>query len=130
MCAWYSCVYMCIVHVFICVLPSNQCVHCVHVFICLHVYYLRINVCIAFMSSWVNCIEVLMCHVFRVGVCIVFMCLCMHCIHVFMYASLSCTGWRRHIGSPNMQIIFQKRATKYRSFLRKMTYKDKGSYES
>ena len=29
-----------------------------------------------------------------------------------------------------MQIIFHKRATTYRSFLRKMTYKDKGSYES
>jgi len=40
------------------------------------------------------------------------------------------TGWRRLIGSPNLQIIFRKRATKYRSLLRKMTYKDKGSYES
>jgi len=29
-----------------------------------------------------------------------------------------------------LQIIFHKRATKYRSLLRKMTYKDKGSYES
>ena len=40
------------------------------------------------------------------------------------------TGWRRLIGSPKLQIIFHKRATKYRSLLRKMTYKDKGSYES
>ena len=40
------------------------------------------------------------------------------------------TGWRRLIGSPKLQIIFHKRATKYRLFLRKMTYKDKGSYES
>jgi len=40
------------------------------------------------------------------------------------------TGWRRLIGSPELQIIFHKRATKYRSLLRKMTYKDKGSYES
>jgi len=40
------------------------------------------------------------------------------------------TGWRRLIGSPKKQIIFHKRATKYRSLLRKMTYKDKGSYES
>jgi len=39
------------------------------------------------------------------------------------------TGWRRLIGSPKLQIIFHKRATKYRSLLRKMTYKDKGSYE-
>jgi len=40
------------------------------------------------------------------------------------------TGWRRLIGSPQLHIIFHKRATKYRSLLRKMTYKDKGSYES
>ena len=41
-----------------------------------------------------------------------------------------CTRWRRLIGSPKLQIIFHKRATKYRSLLWKMTYKDKGSYES
>jgi len=40
------------------------------------------------------------------------------------------TGWRRLVGFPKLQIIFHKRATKYRSLLRKMTYKDKGSYES
>ena len=40
------------------------------------------------------------------------------------------TGWRRLIGSPKLQIIFHKRATKYRSLLRKITYKDKGSCES
>jgi len=40
------------------------------------------------------------------------------------------TGWRRLVGSPKLQIIFHKRATKYKSLLRKMTYKDKGSYES
>ena len=40
------------------------------------------------------------------------------------------TGSRRLIGSPKLQIIFHKRAIKYRSPLRKMTYKDKGSYES
>ena len=40
------------------------------------------------------------------------------------------TGWRRLIGSPKLHIIFHKRATKYRSLLRKMTYKDKGSYHS
>jgi len=40
------------------------------------------------------------------------------------------TGWRRLIGSPKLQIILHKRATKCRSLLREMTYKDKGSYES
>jgi len=43
---------------------------------------------------------------------------------------LHSTGWRRLIGSPKLQIIFHKRATKYRALLRKMTYKDKGSYDS
>ena len=33
------------------------------------------------------------------------------------------TGWRRLTGSPQLQIIFHKRATKYRSLLQKMTYK-------
>jgi len=40
------------------------------------------------------------------------------------------TGWRRLITSPKLQIIFHKRATKYRSLLRKMNYKNKGSYKS
>jgi len=40
------------------------------------------------------------------------------------------TGWRRLIGCPKLQIIFHKRATKYRALLPKMTYSDKGSYES
>jgi len=43
---------------------------------------------------------------------------------------MSHTGWQRLVGSPKLQIIFHKRATKYRSLLRKMTYKDKLSYES
>jgi len=34
------------------------------------------------------------------------------------------------MGSPKLQIIFHKRATKYRSLSREMTCKDKGSYES
>ena len=40
------------------------------------------------------------------------------------------TGWQLLIGSPKLQIIFHKRATKYRALLWKMTYKDKGSYQS
>ena len=40
------------------------------------------------------------------------------------------TGWRRLIGCPKLQSIFHKRATKYRSLLQKMNYKDKGSYVS
>jgi len=40
------------------------------------------------------------------------------------------TGWRRLIGSPKLQIIFHKRAIKYRLLLRKMTCKDKGSCET
>jgi len=44
-------------------------------------------------------------------------------------ASASTYVWQRLIGSPKLQIIFQKRANKYRALLLKMTYKDKGSYE-
>ena len=44
--------------------------------------------------------------------------------------NILCTGWRRLIGSPTLQIIFHKRATKYRSLLREMSDEDKGSYES
>ena len=57
-------------------------------------------------------------------------------IHIYIQAILcdlhlyAFTRWRRLIGSPKLQIIFHKRATKYRALLRKMTYKDKGSYES
>jgi len=47
----------------------------------------------------------------------------------YTYVSID-TGWRRLIGSPKLQIISHKRATTHRSLLRKMTYKDKGSYES
>jgi len=50
-------------------------------------------------------------------------------IHMCIYVYID-TGWRRLIGSRKVQIIFHKRATKYKSLLRKMTYKDKGSYES
>ena len=44
--------------------------------------------------------------------------------------SCSSTGWRGLIGSPKLQINFHKRATKYRSLLRKITYNDKGPYQS
>jgi len=54
------------------------------------------------------------------------------CVHknVFLVTMCRATGWRRLIGSPKLQITFHKRATKYRSLLPKMIYKDKGSYES
>jgi len=45
-------------------------------------------------------------------------------------SKLASTGWPRLIGSPKLHIIFHKWATKYRALLLKMTYKDKGSYES
>jgi len=49
-----------------------------------------------------------------------FVCVCTHIVD---------TGRQRLIGSPKSQVIFHKRATKYRSLWRKMTYEDKGSYE-
>jgi len=49
---------------------------------------------------------------------------------MFLLEMCVCTGWRHLKGSPKLQIIFHKSATKYRSLLQKMTYEDKGSYES
>ena len=52
-------------------------------------------------------------------------------IYVYVYIRVRVrTGWRRLTGSPKLQVISRKRATKYRSLLQKMTYKDKGSFES
>jgi len=41
--------------------------------------------------------------------------------------AIGCTGWRRTIGCLMLQVIFHKRATKYRAFWREMTYKNKAS---
>jgi len=40
------------------------------------------------------------------------------------------TGWRRLIGCLKLQVIFRKRAAKYRVLLRKMTCKDKASHDT
>ena len=40
------------------------------------------------------------------------------------------TGWRRPIGCLELQVILRKRATNYRTLLRKMTWNDKASYGS
>jgi len=56
-----------------------------------------------------------------------FICVTWHVHSLYPYKN---TGWRRLIGSPKLQIIFHKRATKYRSLLRKMSCNNKGSCES
>jgi len=43
---------------------------------------------------------------------------------------ISFTGWRRCIGCLELQISFRKRATNFRALLRKITSKDKASYDS
>ena len=68
----------------------------------------------------------------------IYMCLCIHiyiyiCTHTCVYikpANVSGAGWRRPIGCLKLQVIFRKRATNYWALLRKMTYKDKVSYDS
>jgi len=47
-----------------------------------------------------------------------------------IYRNKSRTGWRILIGCLKLQVIFCKRATKYRALLRKMTYEDKAAYDS
>jgi len=54
-------------------------------------------------------------------------CVCV-CVCVGVRWVLCLAEWRWLVGSPKLQIIFHKRATKYRSLLRKMTYKDKGKW--
>jgi len=62
------------------------------------------------------------------GVCLrLCLCLCLRlhlrlCLCVYMPFKIVYTGRRKPIGSPKLQIIFHKRATKYRSLLQKMTY--------
>jgi len=51
------------------------------------------------------------------------------CRHTEDIATFVGTGWRRLIGSPRLQIIFHKRATEYRSLVRKMTHQDEAFYE-
>ena len=51
-------------------------------------------------------------------------------LKAFYDSTPPCTGWRRRIGCLTLQVIFRKRATNYRALLRKITYKDKASYES
>jgi len=91
----------------------------------LHVYYtyVHIHMCIYICASACSACEICL----RNLVCIyIYSRIC-----IYTYVSMHIyTGWRRLIGSLKLQIIFHKRATKYRSLLQKMTYKDKGSYES
>jgi len=129
--------------VFVCVSVCVAVRVCVCVCVCACV---RVCVCV--------CVRVCMCVCARVYVCMyvcVFVCVIERereyqkerkreregtcgCVGVWMVrvfvCDTLCTGWRRLIGSPKLQISFHKRATKYRSLLREMTYKDKGSYES
>ena len=46
------------------------------------------------------------------------------------HLSICATGWRRPIRCLKLQVIFRKRATNYRTLLRKMTYTDNASYGS
>ena len=89
-----------------------------------------IYVCMLFMYTG-HCMWHCMCTLYMYTCCIRI--LYMYVYILYLYTGpypLHVTGWRRLIGSPKLQIIFHKRVTKYRSLLRKMTYKDKGSYES
>ena len=100
---------------------------CVYVYtfmyICKYVYlYIRL-----FAYLYVGFVCMCVCLVVCLYVCMYSRVYIYACIH---FGTCACTGWRRLIGSPKLQIIFHKRATKYGLFLWKMTHKDKGSYES
>jgi len=98
--------------------PFSRCVcvfvglcGCVCVCVCVYVFvYVCVSIC-----TYV-CVCVCVCGRVSAGV------------YVCVYSPR--TGWRRLIGCLKLQVIFCKRATNYRALLRKMTYKDKASYES
>ena len=62
---------------------------------------------------------------------LMYMHLCIHTqySYIFIYTRVH-TGWRRPIRCLILWITFRKLATNYRALLRKMTQKDKASYES
>ena len=121
---YYVCIVLCIMYkdnivwIVSCFMCELYCVFCITTTLCeLCMYY---AVCELYCVLCVNCIMYYVCIV----LCI------MYKDNIVWIGFKTGTGWRRLIGSPKLQIIFHKRATKYRALLRKMTYKDKGSYES
>ena len=88
------------------------------IYIYLHIY--------AYIYLWISRCSTYICICVYIYAYVIWVLVWKH-IHICKYIH---TGWRRLIGSPKLQIIFHKRATEFRSLLRKTTYKDKGSYES
>ena len=73
-----------------------------------------IYICASACSACETCLRNLVCIYIYSRICI------------YTYVSMHIyTGWRRLIGSLKLQIIFHRRATKYRSLLQKINYKDK-----
>ena len=128
----YLCVYAVQISVPLCsVLLSQICCcvcACAYVYMCACMY---LGVCeIQIGTPKFGCLLLLFVDLL---VCVWYMRVCVHvraCMRFALDLKSSITGWPRLIGSPKLQILFRERATKYRSLLRKMTYKDKGSYES
>ena len=112
----------------------------IYVFICIHIFTF-----IGYMCPHIYLIDMRP-HIYHITrMCTYIGCTCPHIYYICtyigdtqihidqIYVDLTHTYhtvWRRLIGSPKLQIILHKRATKCRSLLRKMTYKDKASYES
>ena len=64
--------------------------------------------------------------------CVAVCCSVLQCVVPYHHYNhiIAPTGWQRPIGCLKLQVIFRKRAKKYRALLWKMTYKDKASYDS
>jgi len=114
----YTCIYVCIhiyMYVYICI---YMCI-CMYIntYICIHIYIYKYIYIHTYMYIY-TCVYLY-----------VYMYLCIY-MYVYIYIYEFLTGWRRPIGCLKLQVIFRKRATNYRTFLRKMTHKDKASYGS
>jgi len=65
----------------------------------------------------------------HVCVCVC-VCVCVGKSSCFLPCPKIRSGWRRPRGCLKLQDIFRKRATNYRALLRKITHKEKASYDS
>jgi len=109
----------CCIHVAYMLHTRLRQVACTYVYIpiCIYIYtymYIYVYVCVCACTY----------HIY------IYMCIYVY-VYVYIARTMECdTGWRRLIGYLKLQVFFRKRATNYRSLLRKTTYNDKASCDS
>jgi len=103
---------------------------CIHLYVCI---YISINMWICIYINMYKHVNMYICKYIYTYICIHIFPRARTYIHLYVWIRrwlVSDTGWRRLIGCLKLQVIFRKKASNYRSLLRKMTYIDKASYDS